>query len=111
MQAILVHQQREETSYRRTGKVVVCNHVKVCARYVHSYYPVPENLRNRSVRYGKEIIGDNSCQDDNIVSEKEPSLDFDCGERQKDYGRRCTFRSTEHDGERRNVSNLPTSEW
>lgn len=31
MQAVLVHQQREETSYRRTGEVVVCNHVKVCA--------------------------------------------------------------------------------
>lgn len=50
------------------------------SRYVHSFYPVPENLRNRNVSYGKEIIGDNSCQDDNIVSEKESLLVFDYGE-------------------------------
>lgn len=57
-------------------------------KYVHSYYSVPENPRNLN---GIEVIGDNldvtSCQDDNVVSEKEPSLVFDYGEREKDYGK------------------------
>lgn len=60
-------------------------------KYVHSYYSVPENPRNLNVRYGIEVIGDNldvtSCQDDNVVSEKEPSLVFDYGEIEKDYGK------------------------
>lgn len=63
-------------------------------KYVHSYYPVPDNPRNLNVRYGIEVIGDNldltSCQDDNVVSEKEPSLVFDYGKREKDYGKWCT---------------------
>lgn len=60
-------------------------------KYVHSYYPVPDNPRNLNVRYGIEVIEDyldvTSCQDDNVVSEKEPSLVFDYGKREKDYGK------------------------
>lgn len=33
----------------------------IMLRYVYLYYFVFENLRNCSVRYGKEIIGDNFC--------------------------------------------------
>lgn len=87
------------------------------SRYVHSYYPVPENPRNLNVRCGIEIIGDNL--DVTITPAKMTMLSqrkslhwfLTMVKHKRIMADDVHLRSTEQDGERRNVSNLPTSAW